>query len=333
MASREQIKQWFKTFDKPLSSQFWEWLNSYWHKDDQIPIESIDGLTQNLQQKANKSEVDEKANKESEELFQSGDITIITDRSESSLKVIDKVTGTLLIEFTKTDQINSHGTPGMSPFASGAVNTYRNNKLRIQQTTVGGHFQLNMFNDDDELMCRLDTNGESWFRGGNVNLYGKKLTGLADATENSDAINKYLFDNAISVLLGLIPTLKTVGGATVTGSGNVDKMILKEVLLNEEYDNGDFGANGAIDWTLGQNQKAKLLQTCSISLPSVTGTARFQLKIIQNEVGGHSINFTDQTVVNPSNFDFSSGTANQECIITFYWDGAKYIFLSIPYYS
>ena len=108
---------------------------------------------------------------------------------------------------------------------------------------------------------------------------------------------------------------------------------VKNATFLTEYDNGDFGANGAIDWTLGQNQKAKLLQTCSISLPSVTGTARFQLKIIQNEVGGHSINFTDQTVVNPTNFDFASGTANQECIITFYWDGAKYIFLSTPYYS
>ena len=44
--SRNQLKQWFKKFAYPTESQFWDWMDSYWHKDDNIPASQIDGLQQ-----------------------------------------------------------------------------------------------------------------------------------------------------------------------------------------------------------------------------------------------------------------------------------------------
>lgn len=41
---RSLLKTWFETLDKPTQQQFWDWLDSYWHKSDTIPVESISGL-------------------------------------------------------------------------------------------------------------------------------------------------------------------------------------------------------------------------------------------------------------------------------------------------
>ncbi|WP_165027275.1 hypothetical protein [Dysgonomonas sp. ZJ279] len=38
------LKNWFRRGAKPLASQFAAWLDSYWHKDEPIPIENIDRL-------------------------------------------------------------------------------------------------------------------------------------------------------------------------------------------------------------------------------------------------------------------------------------------------
>ena len=41
---RNIIKQWFTTGSFPTEQQFWNWLDSFFHKDDLIPIASVDGL-------------------------------------------------------------------------------------------------------------------------------------------------------------------------------------------------------------------------------------------------------------------------------------------------
>ncbi len=46
--SREQLKAWFRKGLKPLESQFAAWIDSYWHKEDSIPMSSIDGLNDAL---------------------------------------------------------------------------------------------------------------------------------------------------------------------------------------------------------------------------------------------------------------------------------------------
>ena len=38
------LKRWFTNFKKPAQEQFWAWLDSYWHKSEKIPMDTIDGL-------------------------------------------------------------------------------------------------------------------------------------------------------------------------------------------------------------------------------------------------------------------------------------------------
>ncbi len=48
------IKKWFQTGSKPTQEHFWAWMDSYWHKDEAIPQESVDGLQESLNKKADK---------------------------------------------------------------------------------------------------------------------------------------------------------------------------------------------------------------------------------------------------------------------------------------
>lgn len=38
------LKRWLTNFKKPTQEQFWAWLDSYWHKSEKIPMDTIDGL-------------------------------------------------------------------------------------------------------------------------------------------------------------------------------------------------------------------------------------------------------------------------------------------------
>lgn len=46
------IKNWFLTGLKPTQAQFWNAWDSFWHKDDAIPIASVDGLQDILDAKS-----------------------------------------------------------------------------------------------------------------------------------------------------------------------------------------------------------------------------------------------------------------------------------------
>jgi hypothetical protein len=58
MANLNTIKNWFKTGSKPTQQQFSDTWDSFWHKYDNIPVAKIDGVDNLLNQKANKSVVD-----------------------------------------------------------------------------------------------------------------------------------------------------------------------------------------------------------------------------------------------------------------------------------
>jgi uncharacterized protein YlzI (FlbEa/FlbD family) len=49
---KDTLKQWFKNGKKPDEQQFWAWLDSYWHKEDKIPIEVIEDINTILANKA-----------------------------------------------------------------------------------------------------------------------------------------------------------------------------------------------------------------------------------------------------------------------------------------
>ncbi len=49
--SRDTLKQWFSKGKYPTQSQFWSWIDAFWHKGDKLPISSVDGLTDALNSK------------------------------------------------------------------------------------------------------------------------------------------------------------------------------------------------------------------------------------------------------------------------------------------
>lgn len=50
------IKTWFETGDYPTQTQFWNWLDSFWHKDDELPTSQITDLDTLLAGKATTEE-------------------------------------------------------------------------------------------------------------------------------------------------------------------------------------------------------------------------------------------------------------------------------------
>lgn len=48
LVSKMQLKAWFVTAAKPLQGQYWDWMDSYWHKSELIPMSSVDHLVATL---------------------------------------------------------------------------------------------------------------------------------------------------------------------------------------------------------------------------------------------------------------------------------------------
>lgn len=52
ITSKSQLKGWFVNGAKPNQNQFYAWFDSYWHKDEQISADNINGLAELLEAKA-----------------------------------------------------------------------------------------------------------------------------------------------------------------------------------------------------------------------------------------------------------------------------------------
>lgn len=100
--NRDVIKSWFKRGMKPLESQFANWIDSFFHKNDQIPINNISGLTEIVNNKydkatgeqlsadleAHKTDVEQKIEMLQEEIDNIGDIA---DMEEITNEEIDEL--------------------------------------------------------------------------------------------------------------------------------------------------------------------------------------------------------------------------------------------------
>ena len=51
------LKNWFKTGLKPTQAQFWDMFDSFFHKDDKVPITSVDGLQTEFDKKVDKGAI------------------------------------------------------------------------------------------------------------------------------------------------------------------------------------------------------------------------------------------------------------------------------------
>ena len=49
MTPKKTLKKWFSNFMKPAQEHFAAWIDSYWHKDEQIPMKNIDGLSRAIE--------------------------------------------------------------------------------------------------------------------------------------------------------------------------------------------------------------------------------------------------------------------------------------------
>lgn len=52
MADKNTLKSWFETGDIPTQAQFSAWIDSFWHKEEKIPITAIDDIENILNAKA-----------------------------------------------------------------------------------------------------------------------------------------------------------------------------------------------------------------------------------------------------------------------------------------
>ncbi|WP_054512275.1 leucine-rich repeat domain-containing protein [Chryseobacterium sp. ERMR1:04] len=48
MKTKEELKLYFENGDKPTQEHFWQWQDSYWHKEEKIDIAKIAGLENGL---------------------------------------------------------------------------------------------------------------------------------------------------------------------------------------------------------------------------------------------------------------------------------------------
>lgn len=49
ITDKNTIKKWFRNFLKPTQEQFWNWMDSYWHKEEKIPQDTIEGWDEFIQ--------------------------------------------------------------------------------------------------------------------------------------------------------------------------------------------------------------------------------------------------------------------------------------------
>ena len=49
MTPKKTLKKWFSNFMKPAQEHFAEWIDSYWHKSEQIPMKNIEGLSRAIE--------------------------------------------------------------------------------------------------------------------------------------------------------------------------------------------------------------------------------------------------------------------------------------------
>ncbi|NCB67455.1 MAG: hypothetical protein EOM47_01230 [Bacteroidia bacterium] len=109
------LKNWFRTGLKPTQAQFWDWMDSFFHKDEKIPLTSIDGIQEEFDKKADKGliQISDVENLEEtlESLSTGGvDLSDYATKTELATKVDKNGTDRLITqtEAAKLAGINEH---------------------------------------------------------------------------------------------------------------------------------------------------------------------------------------------------------------------------------
>lgn len=54
MKTKDELRLYFENGDKPTQEHFWQWQDSYWHKDENIALSKVEGLQDTLNSKLGK---------------------------------------------------------------------------------------------------------------------------------------------------------------------------------------------------------------------------------------------------------------------------------------
>lgn len=200
---KNTLKSWFLRGMKPLSSQFAAWMDSFWHKDEIVPMASVENLSATLGSKANASALNDKADKISEDEFVSGKHRIVS-LGGYDYEILDKETGDVL-ERHIDGQIFLYGRRNI---ANGAINLYTpDGKKRYIINTYQNNVFVELYNASEELTAVLDSARRSKLLG--LDVQNDRIINAANPVDPQDVVNKRYFEDNL-------PTYHIDGGTATS---------------------------------------------------------------------------------------------------------------------
>ena len=202
---------------------------------------------------------------------------------------------------TQAEGINSHAE-GLSTTASGDISHAEGSE------TIANHKSQHVFG---EFNIADPSPSQADARGNYVEIVG-------NGTSTNNRSNARTLDwQGNEVLAGTL----TVGGNITSGLFFGQPIETKTL-------------NGTSQWTIDDLRTMMRVvlsgSTNTITLPNGgENPFRFQIIIAQDSTGSRALTISGVSgvnVYNPSEFDFSSGFANQICVCTIIWDGTEYIY-------
>ena len=100
----------------------------------------------------------------------------------------------------------------------------------------------------------------------------------------------------------------------------------------EEFDNGNSGTAVTIDWNNGRHQKLTLTDDCAITFTDPQFVGRYDVRIIQGNGGEHNITSIPGIFLTTPPI-WTQGEEGDEIVVTFRFDGTKYIVVDTGYYT
>jgi hypothetical protein len=96
---KQTLKNWFKNGMKPVQEQFYAWMDSFWHKDEKIPVDTIEGIDDILKNKADKEIITQIINRIE------GIINDSLPSSTTNTYSIDKIRELITQVYTNVDEL------------------------------------------------------------------------------------------------------------------------------------------------------------------------------------------------------------------------------------
>jgi hypothetical protein len=233
---RSTLKGWFAKGLKPLASQFSAWIDSFWHKDDSIPISSIESLQATLNLKADTTVMTnaiasamENANVQDGTLTQKGSVQLsntladddtlaatpglIYEVNSALAALITALTSSVYTK-TQTDDAITNAVSGLA--WKDGVATYAAILTTYPNPETGWLVPC----EEDGIIYRY--NGTSW-----VNSFLSVLSS-ALMKYNQDTSNNPTFNGSQLALLSEVPASPSDASSTVKGLVQLALDILAE---------------------------------------------------------------------------------------------------------